>query len=75
MTALYMLLALPLALRVGAGTFTWFVGRGRRSPLARRPGDRTLILTTIVLLTSEMVLALATCVLLAGVWSAVMIAP
>ena len=70
MTALYLILALPLALRVGAGTFSR-LARGR----SRRPYDRSLIATTIVLVTSEMLLTLAASVLLAGVWSAVMIAP
>jgi hypothetical protein len=78
MTALYFILALPLALRAGAGTFAWLTRRGDGPGvrvLGHRRVDRSMILTTLVLLTSEVVLSLAASVLLAGVWSAVMIAP
>ena len=67
MTDLHLILALPLALRAGTGKFA--------RPIRRRPFDRSLIATTIVLITSETVLTLAASVLLAGVWSAVMFAP
>jgi hypothetical protein len=76
MTALYIFLALPLAVRAGTGTFTRLVRRGSLTQLvARRRVDRSLIATTIVLVTSEMLLTLVASILLAGVWAAVMFAP
>jgi hypothetical protein len=78
MTALYIILALTLALRAGAGTLAWQVRRGDGPGLRvrwRPQFDRSVIPTTLVLLTSEVVLTLAASLVLAGVWSAVMIAP